>query len=166
VQEPPRNRRVTPYPVMAQALRRVRAMYRRALPDHVDLLLRGKDDADGFEEWYARVWPVLWWDHRPTARRLYRLARNGPGKGAIVEIGSDLGNSTIYLAAADRDHVHAVDPHDEGSMTQVPFDDTVSEQFQRNLQRFGVQSRVAYHRCTSFGSSLTMDRRSGPAAVH
>jgi len=46
---------------------------------------------------------------------LYNLAKNGPGKGAIVEIGSFKGKSTIYLAsgskAAGREKVYAIDTH-------------------------------------------------------
>jgi predicted O-methyltransferase YrrM len=49
------------------------------------------------------------------ARALFGLAYAGPGEGAIVEIGSFIGRSTIYLAkgamAAGRERVTAIDPH-------------------------------------------------------
>lgn len=69
---------------------------------------------------------------RPSERHvLYELARSGPGKGAIVEIGSWKGLSTIYLAAgskrAGRERVTAVDL----------FDHSLAE-FQRNVIRAGV----------------------------
>ena len=51
---------------------------------------------------------------------LYRLARDGEGAGAIVEIGSWMGLSTAWLAAgskaAGRETVHAVDVFDGGPM--------------------------------------------------
>lgn len=133
---------------MTEVLRRARSVYRKALADRVDGVLHGSEDPD-FTRWFERVWPHLQWDHRPTARRLYHLAASGPGEGAIVEIGSFLGNSTIFLAASGRDTVHAIDPHDEQSMTQVPGEESTSAQFLANLERFDVRDRVVYHRTTS-----------------
>ena len=55
------------------------------------------------------------WLEPSDARLLYTLARRGPGDGAIVEIGSAWGRSTIILATgskrARREKVHAIDPH-------------------------------------------------------
>src|SRR5438445_13813483 len=49
---------------------------------------------------------------------LYRLARDGEGKGEIVEIGSWMGRSTAWLAAGSRapgrERVHAIDTFDGG----------------------------------------------------
>lgn len=69
---------------------------------------------------------------RPAERHLlYDLARGGPGEGAIVEIGSWKGLSTIYLAAgskrAGRERVTAIDL----------FDYSLPE-FQSNVIRAGV----------------------------
>jgi predicted O-methyltransferase YrrM len=83
------------------------------------------------------------------------LAADGPGEGRIVEIGSFLGNSTIFLAAPGRDLVYAVDPHDEASMTQVPSDETISDQFIENLELFGVRERVVYLRQRSVDAAAT-----------
>ena len=126
-------------------VRKARNVYRDALADQVDRLFALGDD-HAFSSWFERVWPTLQWDHRPSARRLYQLAAMGPGEGTIVEIGSFIGNSTIFLAAPGRDTVHAVDPHSEESMTQVPGAASTSDDFLANLKRFGVRDRVLYHR--------------------
>lgn len=134
---------------MRRVVRRARHEYRRLLADRVDELLLGRSDDPSFAECFAKVWPQLRWDHRPSARRLWELASHGPGDGDIVEIGSFVGNSTIYLAAPNRDRVHAVDPHSPDSMTQVPGSADTSATFRANLERFGVLGRVEYHRMRS-----------------
>jgi predicted O-methyltransferase YrrM len=143
-------------PDMERVLRRARHEYRRLLADRVDMVLARSDDP-AFAEWFARVWPALRWDHRPSARRLYELAARGPGEGDIVEIGSFIGNSTIFLAAPGRDRVHAVDPHDDQSMTQVPGSSSTSEEFLSNLDAYGVRDRVEYHRETSARAAAAWD---------
>lgn len=69
------------------------------------------------------------WLTDSEARYLYSLACCGPGDGAIVEIGSWKGKSTIVLAmgteAAGREKVYAVDNHkggpdQEGSPSRDP----------------------------------------------
>jgi predicted O-methyltransferase YrrM len=59
---------------------------------------------------------------------LMRLAAEGPGEGAIVEIGSYHGKSTVLLAhasrAAGREKVVAIDPHLGGAVRQ--FHDTLA----------------------------------------
>jgi predicted O-methyltransferase YrrM len=75
---------------------------------------------------------------------LYRLAQTAPGKGAIVEIGSWKGKSTIYLAlgsiAAGGEKVYAVDPH-----TPLPVEgyteDTRAE-FLQNIRDAQVEPQV------------------------
>lgn len=75
---------------------------------------------------------------------LYRLAQANPGTGAIVEIGSYKGKSTVWLAFGSRkvgsDKVYAVDPHkplpEEGF-----FEDTEAD-FLRNIGEAGVEDRV------------------------
>lgn len=129
-------------------LRVGRARYRDNLADRVDKVwhLLGEDPA--FITLWKSVWPHLQWDHMPTARRLFMLAKVPLGEGTIVEIGSFLGNSTIFLAGPGTE-VHAIDPHSEESMTQVPGDASISHQFLNNLERFGVRDKVTYHRATS-----------------
>ena len=144
-----------------RAVRRARLAYRARLADRVDLLLALGDEADFRRAWSA-VSPTLTWNHRPSARRLWQLARlRRPG--TIVEIGSFEGNSTVYLAMAGGE-VHAVDPHTPRSMAQLlgmmeartgePEQERSravdpSERFLRNIERFGVRERVVYHRASS-----------------
>jgi predicted O-methyltransferase YrrM len=56
------------------------------------------------------------WLSAAEAYLLYTAARRGPGAGAVVEIGSAWGRSTIFLARgtkhAARERVYAIDPHD------------------------------------------------------
>lgn len=73
---------------------------------------------------------------RPAERHLlYTLARSGPAEGAIVEIGSWKGLSTIYLAAgskrAGRERVTAIDP----------FTHSLTD-FHANILRAGVADWV------------------------
>jgi predicted O-methyltransferase YrrM len=66
---------------------------------------------------------------------LYHLARASPGDGAIVEVGSFLGRSTLCLAAGAArrgTEVHAVDPHVYDSEPQL----------RANLRRFRATRRV------------------------
>jgi predicted O-methyltransferase YrrM len=70
---------------------------------------------------------------------LYALAARGPAQGAIVEIGSNRGKSTILLARAaeiaGREMVHSIDPHRSGT----------EETFRANLARYGLADRVVAH---------------------
>jgi hypothetical protein len=103
-----------------KSIRRARLSYRAHLADRVDLLMAAGDDHD-FQEAWSAVSPALTQNHRPSARRLWQLAKL-PNPGTIVEIGSFMGNSTIYLAMAAGESagaVHAVDPHTPASMRQT-----------------------------------------------
>ena len=81
---------------------------------------------------------------------LYRLARDGEGQGAIVEIGSWMGRSTAWLAAgskaARREHVHAVDVFDGGPMLKeldvIRKEGTTYHHFSENLERLGLFDQV------------------------
>ena len=81
---------------------------------------------------------------------LYRLARDGEGQGAIVEIGSWMGRSTAWLAAgskaAGREHVHAVDVFDGGPMLKelevIRKEGTTYHHFTENLERLGLFDHV------------------------
>lgn len=134
---------------MRRLLRRARHEYRRLFADRVDRTTLTRSDDPSFAEWFGRVWPELRWDHKPSARRLWELAAHGPGEGDIVEIGAFIGNSTIYLAAPNRDRVHSVDPHSRESMSQLRGHEDSSSMFLANLDRFDVRDRVEYHRKSS-----------------
>ena len=69
---------------------------------------------------FLTLWPrvkrnVPGWLTGPDAHLLYSLAHHGPGTGAIVEIGSAWGMSTVFLASGSkhsrRERVIAIDPH-------------------------------------------------------
>ncbi|MBI4018221.1 MAG: class I SAM-dependent methyltransferase [Candidatus Aenigmarchaeota archaeon] len=74
---------------------------------------------------------------------LYLLAKNGPGRGCIVELGSYKGKSTVCLAlgskAAGREKVYAVDWH-RGWKDAVKGG-TLGE-FSRNMRKSGVRDYV------------------------
>lgn len=83
------------------------------------------------------------WLRDDEAAFLYAAARYGPGRGAIVEVGSWKGKSTVWLAAgskaAGREKVYAVDPHtgspEHGAVWTFP-------EFSRNVERAGVADGV------------------------
>ncbi len=93
---------------------------------------------------------------------LYLLAHDGPGSGAIVEIGSFMGLSTCWLAlgskAANREPVTAVDhfegsaEHQAGEAAENPIlsaEGTTFNRFQDNVSRMNVASHVEPIRATS-----------------
>jgi predicted O-methyltransferase YrrM len=75
-----------------------------------------REEGLGFLTLFPRVArTVPGWLEPRDARLLYALAHHGPGEGAIVEIGSAWGLSTIFLAAGaragGRGRIIAIDPH-------------------------------------------------------
>jgi predicted O-methyltransferase YrrM len=89
---------------------------------------------------------------RPAERHLlYHLARSGPGAGAIVELGSWKGLSTIYLAAGSkqggRERVTAIDP----------FSPERHVEFHKNLLGAGVADWVRPHVAESVAAARDWD---------
>lgn len=94
---------------------------------------------------------------------LYRLARACAGRGAIVEIGSFKGKSTIWLAkgalAGARAKVVAIDPHTgseehrRGDHALWTYDD-----FLANLRRAGVEEAVIPLVTTSAEAANSFDQ--------
>ena len=90
------------------------------------------------------------WVNHPEGRLLYHLARKCTGRGAIVEIGSWKGRSTIWLGHGSRAgrglKIHAVDPHagviERG---QTAGNGSTFDEFQRNLRMAGVEEVVVPH---------------------
>lgn len=93
---------------------------------------------------------------------LYTAAKKCTGQGAIVEIGSWKGRSTIWLAKASLagpgTKVHAVDPHTGSPEHQKQFGkvDTFAD-FQKNIADAGVEEMVVPVRKTSEDAALEWD---------
>lgn len=77
-------------------------------------------------------------------RYLYKLARLNHGKGAIVEIGSWKGKSTIWLAfgamAVGGDKVYAIDPH--SPLPEEGYVEDTEAVFRRNIEEAEIDSQV------------------------
>jgi MMP 1-O-methyltransferase len=94
------------------------------------------------DEVAAFVTRVEGWLSDEQGRALYAAAASATGRGAIVEIGSWKGRSTIWLAAGAQlagRKVHAVDPH--VNSREDPTANTLAE-FQRNLEAAGLSAAV------------------------
>ena len=97
-----------------------------------------------------RIRHVEGWLSDTEGYLLYRLARDGEGNGAIVEIGSWMGLSTAWLAAgskaAGREHVHAVDVFDGGPMLKgedaIRNEGTTYHRFVENLEGLDLFDHV------------------------
>jgi len=97
------------------------------------------------------------------AMALYLMAKNGPGKGEIVEIGSFKGRSTACLAMgsmdAGREIITTIDPHTgaRNIMHKVPEGGT-EKVFKENLLKFGVAEHVDPYTATSAKIAETWDK--------
>lgn len=97
-----------------------------------------------------RLGAIEGWLNHMEGYVLYRLARDGEGAGAIVEIGSWMGRSTAWLAAgsmaAGREPVHAVDTFKGSAVHQgnavLREEGTTYHRFAENLERVGVFDHV------------------------
>lgn len=99
---------------------------------------------------FKECWPLLpgpkGWLRQDEARELYRLARDGEAKGAIVEIGGWMGRSTLTLAMGSKmgfkTPIYTVDPH-QGSYVHRKRNVRETETtLRRNLKRFSVEKQV------------------------
>jgi hypothetical protein len=123
----------------------------RAVVEFIDLNARFKD----IEGWLSPLVGYV----------LYRLARDGEGKGEIVEVGSWMGRSTAWLAAGSlaggREHVHAVDTFDGGPGLKADDHPMLKEKgttyhaFLDNLKRVGLIDHI---------EPIVSDSRAGPKA--
>lgn len=142
-------------PVLRRALLAARDGARAALEEAIE-------DPAFAHAWQACL-AVPGWLGRPSARLLFALARSGPGEGAVVEIGSYLGRSTIALAlglkAGGREgKVFAIDPH-EGELTVGDQARSLGGDtfplFLRNLRGANVSEAVQPIRSTSAEAART-----------
>lgn len=90
------------------------------------------------------------WLNPTEARLLYRLASECRGRGAIVEIGSWKGKSTICLARGSltgaKTKVHAVDPHTGSPEHSKEFGVVWTfDEFRRNIENAGMTEMVVPH---------------------
>jgi predicted O-methyltransferase YrrM len=100
------------------------------------------DRPTNLEQVSSVVSHVEGWLSDEQGRALYRAAAATTGRGAIVEIGSWKGRSTIWLASAARltgRCVYAIDPHTRSN--EDPLANTLAE-FRANLERAGVSDAV------------------------
>ena len=108
------------------------------------------------------------WLHEPEGYLLHRLAEDGPGAGAIVEIGSFKGKSTICMALGSkrskREHVYAVDHflgskenRKGGSHEDPTIAETLSSRatFDRNISDHGVSDYIRILAMTSLEAAQT-----------
>jgi predicted O-methyltransferase YrrM len=93
---------------------------------------------------------------------LYNLAKNCTGQGAIVEIGSWVGKSTIWLAAGSQAGsqlpVFAIDPHTGSTVHLEQTDADTLGELQGNLERAGVRDLVTPIVKTSEDAAQSFDQ--------
>jgi len=90
------------------------------------------------------------WLHPKEARLLYRLASQCRARGAIVEIGSWKGKSTICLArgsiAGGKAKINAIDPHTGSPEHSREFGVVWTfDEFRRNVEKAGVNEMINPH---------------------
>jgi predicted O-methyltransferase YrrM len=127
------------------------------------------DEWLGFVVLWLRVWrTVPGWLDLAEARILYTLAYHGPGKGAIVEVGSAWGRSTLFLATAGRragrEVVYAIDPHIWSTDSELEVSvvapgsiHSTLPAFQKNIRRFGLDAWVVPVVSTSTEAARSLD---------
>lgn len=102
------------------------------------------------------------WLHPKEAGLLYGLARECKGRGAIVEIGSWKGKSTICLSrgslAGNKTKVHAIDPHTGSPEHSKQFGVVWTfDEFRRNIENAGMTEMVTPHVDYSDAVARTFD---------
>lgn len=119
-------------------------------------------EPSGFGDIYAdRLSPIEGWRYRQDLALLYALARDLPGSGLTLEIGSFKGLATTALAIGCRDGgrapVHTVDPHtgDRQDLEALGLQELSSlDAFRTNIDRARVADMVTPYVMTSDELSL------------
>lgn len=114
-------------------------------------------EPSGFGDIYAeRLRPIEGWRYRQDLALLYALARDLPGTGVTLEIGSFKGLATTALAIGCRDGgrapVHTVDPHtgDRQDLEALGLHELSSlDAFRTNIAQAGVDDMVTPYVMTS-----------------
>jgi predicted O-methyltransferase YrrM len=78
---------------------------------------------------------------------LYNIAKNCTGRGAIVEVGSWKGKSTIWIASGSKDgkniRIYAIDPHTGSSEHKEKYRNIWTfEEFKNNIRNANVEDVV------------------------
>jgi predicted O-methyltransferase YrrM len=98
------------------------------------------------EDVRERAHGIEGWLHDEEGELLYRLARECKGRGAIVEIGSWKGKSTVWLASGSKAGANcpviAVDPHIGSPEHQAGGKVWTFDQFRKNVRDAGVDDVV------------------------
>lgn len=98
------------------------------------------------------------------ARLLGTIAACAPGTGAIVEIGSFKGKSTVMLAKVAEHYglsrIVAIDPHNSPELLDLDANPEASsfQEFLTNIQSAGVADQVEVHRAYSKDAASLWDR--------
>ncbi len=101
-----------------------------------------------FRQVKATIERVDGWLTESEIKYLYSLACRGPGQGALVEIGSWKGKSTILLAtgsrASGREKIYAIDHHKGGpDQDQLGYEGVNTEaEFRQNIKAAGIEDHV------------------------
>jgi len=113
-------------------------------------------EPDGFRAEWPTLEAIEGWRYRQDLVVLYLLARELPGHGLTLEIGSYKGLGTVALAFGVRDGghdtVHTVDPHTgdrqalEAAGEALPSSEA---ELERNLSEAGVADSVVAHTARS-----------------
>ncbi len=98
---------------------------------------------------------------QPEAQFLYQTVRPQSVKGAIVEIGSFLGKSTIVLAKAANSKIYAIDPHWGEAVIDKQFSGPTYPRFIKNLETAGVRNKVIVIKKTSQQAATTWKQKIG-----
>jgi predicted O-methyltransferase YrrM len=122
------------------------------------------DFAAASDEAWAKIRATTGFLTEREARFLVLAAAAAPAAGAILEIGSFKGRSTVGLATIARRYglgkVVAVDPHTAPSITDPSLQgkSTTFDDFQASLRAAGVEEHVEVHRAYSQDLARTWTR--------
>ncbi|HEX5432011.1 MAG TPA: class I SAM-dependent methyltransferase [Bryobacteraceae bacterium] len=109
------------------------------------------EDAIGFAWTKARDVPGYIGERE--FRALAMLFAGAPGPGAVVEIGSFKGKSTVGLAALSAHYglapIVSIDPHNAPSATDPDLEGSSFDEFLSALRQAGVDGQVEAHRALS-----------------